>query len=79
MTNLNMLLKVLYDNCDENGDKKCVRGFNFSAANCLQVFNTGPDSGGEGGGVAERQQGRKVAFASTNKCGGLLDLSIYIF
>ncbi len=27
---------------------------------------------GEGAGAAERQQGRKVAFASTNMCGGLL-------
>jgi hypothetical protein len=54
-----MLLKILYDNCDGNGDKKCVRDFNFSAADCLQVFNTGRDSGGEGGGAAESQQGRK--------------------
>jgi hypothetical protein len=30
---------------------------------------------GEGGGAAERQQGRKAAFASTNMCGGLLVLS----
>jgi hypothetical protein len=31
--------------------KKRVRGFNFSAADCLQVFNTVGDSGGrEGGG-----------------------------
>jgi hypothetical protein len=28
-----------------------VRGLNYSAANCLQVFSTGRDSGGrEGGG-----------------------------
>jgi hypothetical protein len=33
--------------------------------------------GGEGGGAAERQQGRKAAFASTNMCGGLLVLSLY--
>jgi hypothetical protein len=72
-----MLLKILYDNCDGNGDKKCVRVFNFSAANCLQVFNTGRDSGGEGGGAAERQQGRKAAFASTNMCGGILVLSLF--
>ncbi len=30
--------------------QKCVRGLNFSATDCLQVFNTGRDSGGEGGG-----------------------------
>ena len=44
-----MLLKILHDNCDGNGDKKCVRDFNFSAADCLQVFNTGRDSGGREG------------------------------
>jgi hypothetical protein len=44
-----MLLKLLYDNCDGNGDKKCVRDFNFSAADCLQVFSTGGDSGGREG------------------------------
>jgi hypothetical protein len=65
-----VLLKILYDNCDGNGDKKCVRDFNFSTADCLQVFNTGRDSGGEGGGAAERRQGQKAAFASTNMCGG---------
>jgi len=54
-----------------------VRGFNFSAADCLQVFNTGRDSGGEGGGAAERQQGRKAAFASMNMCGGILVLSLF--
>ncbi len=72
-----MLSKVLYDDCDGDGDKKCVREFNFSAADCLQVFNTGQDSGREGGDVVERQQGRKAAFASTNMCGGLLVLSLY--
>jgi hypothetical protein len=72
-----MLLKILYDNCDGNGDKKCVRDFNFLAADCLQVFNTWRDSGGEGGGAAERQQGRKAAFASTNMCGGILVLSLF--
>ncbi len=75
--NLDMLCKVLYDDCDGNGDKKCVWDFNFSAADCLQVFNTRLDSGGEGGGAAERQQGRKAAFAITNMCGGLLVLSLY--
>ncbi len=44
-----MLLKILYDNCDGNGDKKCVRYLNFSAADCLQVFNTVRDSGGREG------------------------------
>ncbi len=78
MTNLDKLLKVLYDDCDGNGDKKCVRDFNFSAADCLQVFNTGGDSGGEGGGAVERQQGRKAAFSSMNMCGGLLVLSLYL-
>ncbi len=77
MTNLDMLFKILYDDCDWNGDKKCVQDFNFSAADCLQVFNTGRDSGGKGGGAAERQQGWKAAFASTNMCGGLLVLSLY--
>ncbi len=72
-----MLLKILYDNCDGNGDKKFVRDFNFSAADCLQVFNTGRDSGGEEGGAAERQQGRRAAFASTNMCGGILVLSLF--
>jgi hypothetical protein len=72
-----MVLKILYDNCDGNGDKKCVRDFNFSAADCLQVFNTGRDSWGGGGGAAERQQGRKAAFASTNMCGGILVLSLF--
>ncbi len=43
----------------------------------LSFLNTGQDSGGEGGGAAERQQGRKAAFASTNMCGGLLVLSLY--
>ncbi len=62
MMNLNMLLKVLYDDCDENGDKKCVRDFNFSAADCLQVFDTGPDSGGEGG------CGRKTARSESGLC-----------
>ena len=77
MTNLGMLLKVLYNDCDGNGDKKWVGDFNFSAADCLQVRNTGRDSEGEGGGAAESQQGRKAAFASTNMCGGLLVLSLY--
>jgi hypothetical protein len=72
-----MLLKILYDNCDGNGDKKCIRDFNFSAADCLQVCNTGRDSEGEGGGAAESQQGRKAAFASTNMCGGILVLSLF--
>jgi hypothetical protein len=72
-----MFLKILYDNCDGNGDKKCVRDFNFSAADCLQVFDTRRDSGGEGGGAAEGQQGRKAAFASTNMCGGILVLSLF--
>ncbi len=79
MTNLDMRLKVLYKYSDGNGDKKCVRGFNFSAADCLQVFNNRRDSGGEGGGEAERQQGRIAAFASTNMCGGLLGLYILHF
>jgi hypothetical protein len=35
----------------------------------LSFLNTGQDSGGEGGGPAERQQGRKAAFASTNMWG----------
>jgi hypothetical protein len=29
MTNLDMLLKVLYNDCDGNGDKKWIRDFNF--------------------------------------------------
>jgi hypothetical protein len=29
MMNLNMLLKVLYDDCDGNGNKKGVQDFNF--------------------------------------------------
>jgi hypothetical protein len=70
-----MLLKFLYDDYDINIEQKCVRDFNFSDSNCLQVFTTRRDSGGEGGGAAERQQGRKAAFASTNKCGVLLVLS----
>ncbi len=49
MTNLDMLLKVLYDDCDGNGDKKCVQDFDFSAADCLQVFNTRRVSGGREG------------------------------
>jgi hypothetical protein len=73
-----MLLKILYDNGDGNGDKKCVRDFNFSAANCLQVFNTRRNSEGEGGGAVERQQGWKAAFASTNMCGGILVLSLFL-
>ncbi len=55
-----------------------MRGFNFSAADCLQVFNTGQDSGGEGGGVAGRQLGRNAAFACPNMCGGNLVLSLYL-
>jgi hypothetical protein len=43
----------------------------------LQVFSTGRDSGGEGGGAAEGQQGRKAAFTSTNMCGGILVLSLF--
>jgi hypothetical protein len=39
----------------------------------LRFLNTGRDSAEEGGrGVAERQQGRKAAFAGTNMCGGTL-------
>jgi hypothetical protein len=48
-----------------------------TACKLLSFLNTGRDSGGEGGGVAERQQGRQAAFASTNMCGGLLVLSLY--
>ncbi len=73
-----MFLKLLNDNCEGNGDKKCVQYFIFSAVDCLQVFNTWRDSGGKGGGAAERQQGRKAAFANTNMCGGLLVLSLYL-
>jgi hypothetical protein len=78
MTNLDMLLKVLLDDCDRNGNKKCVQGFNFSAADCSQVFNTGRDSRGEGGGVAGRQLGRNAAFACPNMCGGNFVLSLYL-
>jgi hypothetical protein len=41
MANPNMLLKILYDDCDGNDNKNCARGLNFLAADCLQVFNTG--------------------------------------
>ncbi len=44
----------------------------------LRFLNTGRDSAEEGGGVAEREQGRKAAFAGTNMCGGLLVLSLYV-
>jgi hypothetical protein len=56
MTNLDMLLKVLYNNCDGNGVIKCVQDFNFSAADCLQVFNTGRDSGGGREGVRRKDK-----------------------
>ncbi len=39
-----------------------MRGLNFSAADCLQVFSTGRDSGGEGGG------GRKTASSECGVC-----------
>jgi hypothetical protein len=52
-----MLLKILYDNCDGNGDKKWVQDLNFSAADCLQVFNTGETVGGREG---VRQKDSKV-------------------
>jgi hypothetical protein len=63
---------------DGNGGKKLVRGFNFLAADCLQVFNTGRDSGGKGGGVAEKQLGWNADFACPNMCGGNLVLSLYL-
>jgi hypothetical protein len=43
----------------------------------LSFLNTGRDSGGEGGGTAERQQGPKAAFAYTNMWGIVLVLSLY--
>ncbi len=43
----------------------------------LSFLNTGRDSEGEGGGTAERQQGRKVAFAYTIMWAGVLVLSLY--
>jgi hypothetical protein len=50
----------------------------FLAVDCLQVFHTGCDSGGEGGGVARRQLGLCAAFACLNMGWGNLVLSLYL-
>ncbi len=73
-----MLVKILYDNGDGNGDKKCVRDFNFSATNCSQVFNTRRDSEGEGVGAVERQQGWKAGLCQYEYVWGNLGF-IFIF
>jgi hypothetical protein len=62
MANPKMHLKILWDNCDGNDIKKCVGGLNFSAADCLQVFSTGRDSGGREGG------GGKIARSECDLC-----------
>ncbi len=45
----------------------------------LSFLNTRRNSGGEGGGTAERQQGWKAAFVYTNMWGGGSWFYIYIF
>jgi hypothetical protein len=55
MTNLHMLLKVLYNDCDRNGDKNVCEILIFrlpTVCKLLSFLNTGRDSvgGGRGGG-----------------------------
>jgi hypothetical protein len=45
--------------------------------NVYEILIFRPTVGGEGGGAAERQQGRKAAIASTNMCGGILVLYLF--